>query len=1452
MRGEQQDQQDQHEDGASLCAWLQRVVPLMHCLCAYRETLVDGLSSGATPSSHAPASPENPPPPSVNSLPSLMESLLQALLDVLRVGPVPLVVAPGSAWVWVQPLLYKLFQESIFLVSYLQEAHSSFTSTTLSDRDFLSHDDDDDDVVLPSEKKGNLHSLLAGILQQGLVRNDAPLHVLLFQLVRTLQPCTVAFWRVLGPSQPLLRPLYPSGDEDSQGPGALWPAWKRDLVGRLGVVTLCEVLFHTQSGPTWAQLLEEVFAQPLVVGSLLHHTRERQVQNLMRILPPSQVSQLMHHLQSHLPPAPLPTPRPLLPVAYLLVLLLIPCGALPLVVTMVGLVAQYTQCYLLAFSSRKLVRHLMRHVLALLQEHQEVQLARPTLDGESWARLHRHMHTLQASPVYRQGSDHVQVVRDIMALIEPHLMSPSEEEEEEEERRRGGCVASVEYGPKALVEAYRQGTLRSLVGLATLSRSTLLELIQHDCVALEDVERLVLDPHTLLSTSTPTSPHPLLSSPSSPGEDLLQFTLDANNNNNPSHNVPPPPPSLAQVVLEYYQRRVMMKPLPHHSSSSSPSSSSPSFHEMTKVSSSLMFLSQCQPEFVEQVVQVCTLPTVLAHAQQAMTLYLTHAHYRTRRSPSSSLHSVLLWAAWALSVVDPPTRHAWWDDQSEGDTRGTGRYQEWVMSLWQLYQVAMQESEPILPSWGEMDGAMRRELPVVDWETTRVEDVLGDLVVALLTPSLSTHCRRVTPRDTRPATRFQFCHGTECLHGFVDLLTTLLRLFHPTAIYPTVTEEAGDFFIDTPLRALGMTCSDQELLQQGVQTLPAVFVGDESQLQSVFGLLQRILQSALAPEPLQATACQGLSLLVLSVEYVYREQQDQPARRPPTPSKAEFFLSSGQGVKLLQLQALLEPLQLWAQHLGHPRDATLPLAHAHSVQAHHASFLNAPWESRVDQVAVPRQRAVGEAFLLQRRYGWVNEQALSRLAATTADLLLSLAASVQEERSLMFLRQQCLRALLHVCHLLSLDQLQAIVQLATTMMEQDAPGDTAGVQLALMAMARAVALCKHSRLSPSLLAAPLATLPGRIRRCLESSHAASHVAGLHTIRILMKHQVYEAVSPLLPFLLPYALRVLRDKGGPPEKDIRAGHEVQGVLMEVVFALLERFTREAEQNHFTRPALEAMMQALEEPSSPALVGTIFRGLHTLLVSFSLSHAQRTMVRSCALQYLPSSLFLPALSLMLTCMYTGDQNDAPPTAPDDSEQVVQMDNVERAKILFHKLHHGLAGEAQGVARILPPLLCDFFAMDQVLSLVLGEFVRTKQAQRPQLIARVLFDVIQQYQVEQPAQMNVVLKWICLCLKNFIQMEPLTYSKWAITCLFMTVSPSPALLALYEQVADAYPHAPLQDTLFLHTALDFYRHPHLSTRRRESFLIIFDTPHPVYQQLVTLCRHVPPEQTPHLPDP
>merc|ERR1712110_562937 len=157
-----------------------------------------------------------------------------------------------------------------------------------------------------------------------------------------------------------------------------------------------------------------------------------------------------------------------------------------------------------------------------------------------------------------------------------------------------------------------------------------------------------------------------------------------------------------------------------------------------------------------------------------------------------------------------------------------------------------------------------------------------------------------------------------------------------------------------------------------------------------------------------------------------------------------------------------------------------------------------------------------------------------------------------------------------------------------------------------------------------------------------------------------------------------------------------------------------------------------------------------------------------------------------------------------------------------------------------------------MDQVLSLVLGEFVRTKQSQRPQLVARVLFDVIQQYQVDQPDKMNVVLKWICLCLKNFIQMEPLTYSKWAITCLFMTVSPSPALLALYEQVAEAYPHAPLQDALFLHTALDFYRHPSLSTRRRESFLIIFDTPHPVYQQLVALCRSLPPDQTPHLPDP
>jgi hypothetical protein len=94
-------------------------------------------------------------------------------------------------------------------------------------------------------------------------------------------------------------------------------------------------------------------------------------------------------------------------------------------------------------------------------------------------------------------------------------------------------------------------------------------------------------------------------------------------------------------------------------------------------------------------------------------------------------------------------------------------------------------------------------------------------------------------------------------------------------------------------------------------------------------------------------------------------------------------------------------------------------------------------------------------------------------------------------------------------------------------------------------------------------------------------------------------------------------------------------------------------------------------------------------------------------------------------------------------------------------------------QAVSKVLPQLLADYFSADQLLSLVLGEFVRTPLSGRPELMACVLFRSMRQLAADKQP-----IKWAVLCLGSFLQMRPLYYSVWALTCLFLSVSTNPVL--------------------------------------------------------------------------
>ena len=56
---------------------------------------------------------------------------------------------------------------------------------------------------------------------------------------------------------------------------------------------------------------------------------------------------------------------------------------------------------------------------------------------------------------------------------------------------------------------------------------------------------------------------------------------------------------------------------------------------------------------------------------------------------------------------------------------------------------------------------------------------------------------------------------------------------------------------------------------------------------------------------------------------------------------------------------------------------------------------------------------------------------------------------------------------------------------------------------------------------------------------------------------------------------------------------------------------------------------------------------------------------------------------------------------------------------------RIRKGVPSEARVVARVLPPLLLDFFPAQEIMNKVIGEFLSSQQP-HPELMAQVLFKV------------------------------------------------------------------------------------------------------------------------------
>lgn len=106
-----------------------------------------------------------------------------------------------------------------------------------------------------------------------------------------------------------------------------------------------------------------------------------------------------------------------------------------------------------------------------------------------------------------------------------------------------------------------------------------------------------------------------------------------------------------------------------------------------------------------------------------------------------------------------------------------------------------------------------------------------------------------------------------------------------------------------------------------------------------------------------------------------------------------------------------------------------------------------------------------------------------------------------------------------------------------------------------------------------------------------------------------------------------------------------------------------------------------------------------------------------------------LALPALQLLLTCMYTesADRFNRPETEEPlpDIEPEALVRTIERTASIFDRIKRGYPTEVQVLCAVLSEVLGDFFPPSDILTKVIGEFLSPQQPHQ-RLLSAVVFKV------------------------------------------------------------------------------------------------------------------------------
>ncbi|OAD60204.1 Huntingtin [Eufriesea mexicana] len=280
-----------------------------------------------------------------------------------------------------------------------------------------------------------------------------------------------------------------------------------------------------------------------------------------------------------------------------------------------------------------------------------------------------------------------------------------------------------------------------------------------------------------------------------------------------------------------------------------------------------------------------------------------------------------------------------------------------------------------------------------------------------------------------------------------------------------------------------------------------------------------------------------------------------------------------------------------------------------------------------------------------------------------------------------------------------------------------------------------VSVCKAAAVLTPLDFETLDKVKRLVEANLKSSFLPAKVSALHGSLYLLQSAVLANCEETMNIIHPLAIEYIQKHLDAQDLNnlLNQSEEHQGVTWALVFFLLEH-AENAPSDTEAPAVLELVLTLLTSQNiSCSLHQTLLQGLERLVATKSVIGKVAEQIVKVAIDRLkqPSPMLsLPALQLLLTCMYTeaADRLNQPETEEPlpDVEPEALVRSIERISAIFDKIRKGHSMEVELLCTVLSGVLGDFFppfAKERALARK-WNFFKTGSC----LVCQILFKVCQ----------------------------------------------------------------------------------------------------------------------------